>query len=219
MPKIDIRMGDIRWPPKCCRCGSPEFAYHSRTENVVTRTVISATESVAITLNNVPICDRCENARRYWFGGAIAFAAIGSLFLYLAGSGGFLQTVVLALYVIAVLLAIVGTNKSPVRIIKFDERTNLLRIEIYNRDVASEMLKLESGRTDLQGHAEYLAIQEEKQKKKDREVRLTIRTICVLGFALGLYLVYLAEAATGYSVMIMSLLFCLPFEIKHLRKK
>lgn len=81
------------------------------------------------------------------------------------------------------------------------------------------MLRREAGRTDLAGHAEYLDIQQDKQRKQDREVRLTIRTVCIFFFIWGLYIVFALGEATGYTVMALGATFCLPFEIKHLRKK
>jgi hypothetical protein len=218
MPKIDIRMGEIDWPQACCRCAGAEFSYRTRTENVVTRTVITATESRAITLANVPVCDRCEHARSFWYAGAAVAAAVGLGMLYF-GAAESAGGIMLTMFVLAVLLAIVATRKSPIRIIRFDERNNSLKVQVYNRAIADEMRRREAARQDLDGHAEYLATQEKIQRKKDREVRLTVRTLCLFFFALGVYLVAKLGEPTGYTVMFLSLAFCLPFEIKHLRTK
>ncbi|MDM5181485.1 hypothetical protein PO883_30345 [Massilia sp. DJPM01] len=219
MPKVNIRMGDIQWPATCCRCGSEEFSYRTRTEKVVMRSVVAATEARAVTLVNVPVCDRCDNARRYWFAGASAAAAIGVLFLAFAANHDTYLTPDLGIFVLAVFLALIGTTKSPIRIIQFDEKINSLKIQIYNHSVAAEMLRREAGRTDLAGHAEYLDIQQDKQRKQDREVRLTVRTLCLLFFISGLYLVFTLGETTGYAVMILSAAFCLPLEITHRAKK
>lgn len=172
---------------------------------------------MTITLANVPVCDRCENARYYWFSGAAVAAALGLLVLYFTGADH--STALLGTFVLAIFFAIIGTGKSPIRFTRVDEKTNLLKMQIYNREIAREMAAREAGRQDLDGHAEYLAMQKEKQRKQDRELMLVLRKLGILGFAGGVYLAMPKGDAGGYFLMIVSLLFCLPFEINRFRDK
>ena len=219
MPKIDIRMGEIYWPAKCCRCGGEQFTYRTRTEKIVTRSVLTVTEYRVITLADVPVCDRCEKARFSWFAGAVVAAAIGFYFLQSAGLSEMHAKGGLAMLALAGLLAGVGSKKKPIRIIKFHEKNNSFTIDIPNRDVAAEMMRREAVRTDLEGHAEYLAVQQEKQRTQDREVRMTVRALCLVGFALGLFFVIKLGETAGYGIMLFSVVCAIPFEMKHQRKK
>lgn len=219
MPQIDLRVGEIRWPSKCCRCGSAHFAWRARTEKILTRSVLAVNEYRKITLHEVPVCNRCEFARYFWFGGAILAAAIGLLLPSVAEMEGPLRHIDIGLFIVGVVLAVVGTTKSPIRIVRFDDATNSLRVEIYNQAVADEMMQREQRRTDLEGHAQYLAAHAEKQRLRDREVMRTIRTICALGCAGGLLMAFWMRDTSGYFMLVFSALCWAPFEWRSLRRR
>ncbi len=185
----------------------------------MTRSVLAGSEYRAITLHEVPVCSRCENARYYWFGAAILAAVVGLMTGQVAGTDGALSHFVIGMFILGVILATIGTTKSPIRILKFDEASNSLQVKIYNRAVADEMVQREQRRTDWEGHAEYLAEQAERQRMRDREVRRTIRAICGVGVAGGLYFVCALGAKAGYAMIVFSLLCWAPFEWKYAHRR
>jgi hypothetical protein len=214
MPKLDIALGDIQWPATCCRCGSHNFSLRTHTEKVVTQTMISATEYRQISLHNVPMCDRCKDAKYLWFGLAAVAAAIGMLILYFFPGHEQLSHLMLGTWSLAIVLAIVGTEKGPLKILKFDVETSSIKVKIYSRQVAAELAQLEAARPADAGHAQYLKMQEEKKRKQDREVIWTIRTVCVLALVFGLWLLIESDMDDGYGVVVMSLMFWLPIELR-----
>jgi hypothetical protein len=220
MPSVDIRMGNIQWPPRCCRCGSEKYSHRTHTDKVVVRTLLSVTEYRKINLNNVPICDRCANARLFWFGAAIVCGAFTYIiFSFAKDIPAYFSNVGLALSILGVVLAIAGVYKSPIKILKFDEKKNSIRIRIYNREIARQMSILEAARKDLPEHSEYLEIQQKKQKKQEREAKLTIRILCFIGFMAGLILILGFGINDGYLMIIISMIFGLIFEAKRLLTK
>ena len=138
MPDVEVGFENIKWPAKCCRCGSAEYTYRSHTDEVVIRTLLSVTQSRKITLT-IPVCDRCAHAQYIWFGAAIAATGIGVAVLYLVKETDWTNNLVGASFILAVILGLVGVYKKPIKILKFDEKSRTVRIKIYNTEIASEM--------------------------------------------------------------------------------
>ena len=91
---------------------------------------------------NVPICDRCARAQYVWFGAAALVG--GTIFLPIP----LWTTTPDALAVVAVLavtLAIVGTRARPLKIVKWDEKTNRLTLDIASKDVAAALTRGSAG--------------------------------------------------------------------------
>ena len=127
MPVVEANLKQISWPRKCCRCGGDEYSFRRHTDDVVISTVLSVTEYRKISLD-IPVCDRCARAHYVWFGAAIAIAAIGSLILFIAGDSDIAVNVVAVAFVLAVVAAIVGVRKRPIKILKFDEKNGTVRV-------------------------------------------------------------------------------------------
>jgi hypothetical protein len=139
MPKVEIPADSIKWPSKCCRCGSSSYSFRQHTDKVVIRTILSVTQYRKISLN-VPICDRCAMAQYYWFGAAVLLAGIGYLLLKTTGSPNNVPVYVQLSFVGAIALAIVGVYMRPIKILGFNEKEGTLKLKVHNNQVANELV-------------------------------------------------------------------------------
>ncbi|MFZ6769251.1 hypothetical protein ACO0LM_19525 [Undibacterium sp. Di26W] len=134
---VDADADYINWPSKCCRCGSKNFNMEVHTEKVVLWTVLSVTKYRYISVE-IPVCGSCSSAHFKWYGAAIACAAIGWSGLQVFHKS---DKFILFWWVLAIILAIIGTRKKPLKILGFNEDNNTIRLQIYNHAFASEMRK------------------------------------------------------------------------------
>ena len=141
MPTIEIDAGNIQWPARCCRCGSKDFSYRPHADKVVVWTVLSVTAYRQISLN-IPVCNRCSVAHYYWFGAALSATGIGFAILQLTKGPNNVSNLVPGFWFLAIALGIIGTRKTPIKILKFNEEKNRLTIKIFNKEVAALMRRL-----------------------------------------------------------------------------
>jgi hypothetical protein len=154
MPTVELRMGDIQWPEKCCRCGTGGMSYRTHCEDVITRSgPLGSSQKQEITLANVPVCDRCADAQMVWVGFGILAVAAGGIAFFLIENSDRLFPWVFALIILGIGMAEFGLYKAPIRILKFDEGRNAITVKIYDRDVADEMSRRELLRQNSVGGA------------------------------------------------------------------
>jgi hypothetical protein len=144
MPTVELRMGDIEWPAKCCRCGSDRISYRTHSEEVITRSgPLGSSTKQEITLANLPVCDRCADAQMVWGGAGMLALAAGGLALFLIEQSNALSLWVLVLFMLGICMVTIGTYKAPIRILRFDARSNTIEVKIYSCEVADEMSRRE----------------------------------------------------------------------------
>ncbi len=144
MPTVELRMGDIEWPAKCCRCGSDSMSYRTHSEEVITRTgLLGSSMKQEITLENIPLCDRCADAQMVWVGAGLAAIAAGCIAFFLIEESNALFLWVFIMVILGTCMATIGTYKAPIRLLRFDEFRNSIEVKIYDDDVAGEMSRRE----------------------------------------------------------------------------
>jgi hypothetical protein len=135
MPTVEVASDQLHFPPRCCRCGGSEYANREHTDDVVISTILSVTKYRKITLQ-IPVCDRCAHAQWIWFGAAIGLGGLGMLIASVFGESDAAINFVILLFVTGVIAAMVGVRKKPIKILKYDEDKDTLKIRIYNDEVA-----------------------------------------------------------------------------------
>lgn len=145
MPTVEINANRIQWPNKCCRCGTHHYTCRQHTDKVVLRTTLSVTAYRKIGVK-IPVCNRCAFAQYIWFGAAIVLAGLGYFALEMSGAKNNVPSLVPVAFVGAVILAIVGVNKRPIKILGFNEEKNTIKLNIYNKQIADEL----SSRSNLE---------------------------------------------------------------------
>jgi hypothetical protein len=84
----------------------------------------------------------CARLQFFWFGAALACAAVGGLFLWLNGGGDDGATWVLWSWILAVMLAWIGVYQRPLRVLGFNDQMRLLTARIYDAETAAHMTRL-----------------------------------------------------------------------------
>jgi hypothetical protein len=98
-------------------------------------TTLGVTKYTHLSLT-IPVCDRCAHAQYYWFAAAAALAGLGLLPIGLWSRA---PNALLVVFVLAIVLAFIGTRRRPLKILKLDEKTNRLSLDIYNDKVAQAL--------------------------------------------------------------------------------
>lgn len=145
MKEIELDADDQQWPQKCCRCAGKTFSIREYMEKVVIWSTGAVTKYDLVLLH-IPVCGTCASISKIWLGAAACFGAIG----FIANNAGKSQGIVLFWLVKAIVLALIGVNKKPIKVLKFDKTRNHLRIRIYHDAVAAELRKLNGGAGDRQ---------------------------------------------------------------------
>jgi hypothetical protein len=135
MKEVEVDAGDINWPQKCCRCGSKSFSIREHVEKVVLWSTGTVTK-YHIVLLDIPVCSSCASAHVIWLSIASVAALIGAGGLYLWHKS---VGIVLFWWVVAIVMALIGVNRKPIKVLKLDRERNRLRIRVYNDAVAAEL--------------------------------------------------------------------------------
>ena len=79
----------------------------------------------------------------------VVAAAIGILILFFFPGHENLSNLMLGTFSSAIFLTLVGLEKQPIRIIKFNEKNNSIDVKIYHRQVAEEMARRDRSRPSI----------------------------------------------------------------------
>jgi|SRR4051812_47648472 len=143
MKEVEVDADDQHWPQKCCRCGGKAFSIREYMEKVVIWSTGAVTKYDLVLLH-IPVCGTCASVHKIWLGAAAALGAIG----FIANNAGKSIGFVLFWLVSAIVLALVGVNKKPIKVLRFDKTRNRLRIRIYHDAVAAELIRMNGGGGD-----------------------------------------------------------------------
>ncbi len=146
MPTVELRMGDIQWPAKCCCCGTDRSSYRTHCEDVPIRSRWMFYEKREISLANLPVCDRCADAQMVWVGLGVLTVAVGCIAFFLLEKSNRFYPWLFAVIVLGIGIAQIGLFKAPIRILEFDESSNTIKLKVDNLEVAEEMMRRERAR-------------------------------------------------------------------------
>jgi hypothetical protein len=135
MQELEVEYERLKWPSMCCRCGSRDFKFRRHSENVVVWTLIGVTKYQSIGFD-IPVCDSCAGGAVRWFAGAVVAGLLGWACLELGKNN---SSGALFFFVIAIVCAVVGTTRKPMRILKLKEDEGLLRLGVYDSKFAAAL--------------------------------------------------------------------------------